>query len=50
MATDVLIIDEKSAVPDVFAVYLMDLGDAIFTAPDERSGINTCRISNPRHS
>lgn len=47
MATDVLIIDDESAVRDVFALYLKHLGYAVFTAPDGRSGIETCRNINP---
>lgn len=50
MATDVLIIDDESALGDVFAIYFKNLGDAVFTAPEGRSGIQSCGSSKAEHS
>jgi len=47
VATDILIIDDDTAIRDVFAFYLKRLGYAVVTAADGQSGIDLCRSGNP---
>ncbi len=47
VATEILIIDDETAVRDVIALYLKRLGYTVATAMDGQSGLDTCRRDNP---
>lgn len=47
MATDILIIDDETAIAELFAFYLKRLGYTVFTAADGERGIDTCRQRSP---
>lgn len=47
MAENILIIDDETAVRDLFAFYLKRLGYTVFSAPDGRSGLELCRDIDP---
>lgn len=47
MAADILIIDDETAVRDLFAFYLKRLGHTVHTAADGQRGIDLCRSIAP---
>lgn len=47
MADNILVIDDETAVRDLFAFYLKRLGYTVFTASDGQSGLDLCHDIDP---